>query len=70
MLQNDIELYFSLWCITVKFSILEPFSIMICHITETMQNTNHKVSDDNVINLCTIKMFMVEQGWWFELFLR
>ena len=34
MLQKDIELYYwSLWPTTVEFSILEPFSMMICHIT-------------------------------------
>ena len=29
-----------------------------------MEKTSYKLSDDNVINLCTIKIFMVEQGWW------
>ena len=35
--------------------------MMISHITETMEKTSDKLSDDN-INLCTIKTFMVEQG--------
>ena len=44
--------------------------MMICQITWIMEKTNYKLSDDNVINLCTIKNFMVEQGWWFELVLE
>ena len=71
MLQKDIELYYrSLWPTTVDFSILEPFSMMICHITWTMEKTSYKVSDDNVINLCTIKIFKMEQGCRFELVLE
>ena len=38
MLQKDIGLYYqSLWPTTMEFSILEPFSIMICHITWRME---------------------------------
>ena len=70
MFQKDIELHYrSLWPNTVEFSILEPFSMMICHITWKMEKkTSYKLNDDNVINLCTIKIFMVGQGLWFELF--
>ena len=55
MLQKDIELYYrSLWPTTVEFSILEPFFMMICHITKAMEKTSYncnwyKLSDDNVI---------------------
>ena len=44
--------------------------MMTCHITWTMEKTSYKLSDDEVINLCKIKIFMVEQGWWFELVLE
>ena len=70
MLQKDIKLYYlGLWPTTVESSILEPFSMTICQ-THRQKKTSYKLNDDNVINLCTIKIFMVEQGWWFELFWR
>ena len=33
--------------------------MMICHIIWTMEKTSCKLSDDNVINLCKIKIL-----WW------
>ena len=72
MLEKDIELYYrSLWPSTVDFSILESsqYNDMSSYYMDK-EKTSYKLSDDDVINLCMIKIFMVEQGWWFELFWR